>query len=344
MSLSHEAEHDESVMTQYFLGQLSAEEAERLDEQSIADAELARRLRVVEHDLVDAYVRGTLDAATRQQFERAYLTSTRRREKVRFAESLRRAVDRTTTPTATPTPMPTPSHTAAPTPAPAPRVRRAGFSFGFNIGWGSLVGAAAALLLIVTGALVMEAMQLRKELSSAESQRAALDRRTQELQQQLNDQMAAKAETMRELDRLRVLLDQAMQDAVSAGGAAASQTLRSGLLTTAALILSPQTRSIATIPTLRVAPRGVESASLKLLLEANPFSTYQVTLKDPGTNAILWRSERLSPSSGREGPSVAVVVPARLLKAQHYSLDLSGIGASGHPELLGSYAFQVIRP
>jgi len=341
MSLSHEAEHDEQVMTQYFLGQLSAEDAERLDEQSIADAELARRLRVVEHDLVDAYVRGALDTATRAQFERAYLTSTRRREKVRFAESLRRAVDRTTTPTATPTSTATTTPSATPAAAPAPpRTRRAGFSFG----WGSLVWAAAAVLLFVTGALLVQATQLRRELTAAESQRAALDRRTQDLQQQLNDQLAAKAETMKELDRLRVLLETAMQNAVSAGGATAEQSLRSGLLTTAALILSPATRSIAaSVPTMPMPAANTQGAAFRLVLEANPFSSYQVTLKDPGTNAIIWRSARIAPSSGREGPSVAVVVPARLLKAQHYSLDLSGFGGSGNSELLGSYAFQVIR-
>jgi hypothetical protein len=327
MSLSHEAEHDEQVMTRYFLGLLPAEEAERLDEQSIADAELARRLRVVEHDLVDAYVRGTLDSATRAQFERAYLTSARRREKVRFAESLRRAVDRsgvqpTVTSTMTPTMTPTPTPTATPAPAPA-AVRRA----RFNLQLGSLAFAFAAILLLVTGALLFQAIQLRQQLSTALSERAALDRRTQELQQQLNDQIAAKTEASRELDRMRAVLSDAMQRAVGRA---------------AALALSPQTRSIATVPALRITP-DAENAAFKLLLEANAYPRYQVALRDPGTNAILWRSEPIAASpSGREGPSVPVVVPGRMLKTQHYSLDLSGINASGGSELLGSYAFRAV--
>jgi hypothetical protein len=317
MSLSHEAEHDEQAMTRYFLGLLPAHEAERLDEQSIADADLARRLRVVEHDLVDAYVRGTLDSATRQQFERAYLTSPRRREKVRFAESLRRAVDRSATPTTQ-----TPTATPTPTPTPAP-VRR---SF-FSLGWRPLA-LAATMLLVVSGLLMFEAMRLRQELTTVESERAALDRRTQDLQQQLNDQSAAKAAATKELVRIRALLGEQMQRTV---GSAAS------------LILSPQTRSISSVPTLRIRP-DTEHAALTLLLEANPYSRYQVALKDPGTNAIVWRSESIptSPSS-KEGPSVFVVVPARLLKAQHYSLDVSGLGPSGGGELIGSYAFQVLK-
>jgi hypothetical protein len=318
MSLSHEAEHDEQAMTRYFLGLLPAHEAERLDELSIADADLARRLRVVEHDLVDAYVRGTLDSATRQQFERAYLTSPRRREKVRFAESLRRAVDRSATPTPTAqTPPPTPTSTTTAAPA-----RRARFSFG----WGSLA-LAAAVLLIVSGLLLFQALRLRQEVSTLESERIALDRRTQELQQQLNDQVAAKAETAKELNRVRAMLGDAMQRAVGSA---------------AALILSPQTRSIASVPTLRIRP-DADSAAFTLLLEANPYSRYQATLKDPGTNAVLWRSEPLaSTSSPKEGPAVSVIIPARLLKAQHYALELSGVGAAGGSELIGSYAFHVV--
>jgi hypothetical protein len=320
MSLSHEAEHDEQAMTRYFLGLLPAHEAEQLDEQSLADTDLARRLRAVEHDLVDAYVRGALDDTTRQQFERSYLTSPRRREKVRFAESLRRAVDKNATPTPTQTPTPTP--TPSPTPAP---VRRSRFSFG----WGPLA-FAATILLIVSGILGFEALRLRQQLTVVETQRAAQDRLTHELQQQLNVQIAARTEATKELDRVQALLGEAMQRAV---------------VSAAALILAPQTRSIATVPTLRIRP-GMDNATITLLMEANPYSRYRVVLKDPGTNAVLWRSDPLPPSlSTKDGPTVSVIVPTRQLKAQHYSLELSGTGptdAAGRDEIMGSYAFQVL--
>ena len=44
-------------------------------------------MRDVENDLVDAYVRGTLDADTRTRFESFYMSSPRRRAKVRFARA-----------------------------------------------------------------------------------------------------------------------------------------------------------------------------------------------------------------------------------------------------------------
>ena len=54
MSL-HESGHDDQHQG-YLLGP-SEEDAERLDEASITDDEVAGRLRVVENDLVDAYER-----------------------------------------------------------------------------------------------------------------------------------------------------------------------------------------------------------------------------------------------------------------------------------------------
>ena len=62
------------------------EDAERLDEASIVDDEIAARLRMVEHDLVDAYVRGRLTGDTLARFESHYLASPRRREAWRLPE------------------------------------------------------------------------------------------------------------------------------------------------------------------------------------------------------------------------------------------------------------------
>jgi hypothetical protein len=85
MPLSSESGPDNQVLVRYLLGLLPDEDAERLDEASIADDEVAWRLRVVEDDLVDAYVNGTLAGETRKRFELVISSSERRREKVQFA-------------------------------------------------------------------------------------------------------------------------------------------------------------------------------------------------------------------------------------------------------------------
>jgi hypothetical protein len=95
MSLLRELPADDGRLVRYLLGLLSPDEAECLDEQSVVDGDVAKRLLTVENDLVDAYVSGTLDSELRLRFEVFYLASPRRRRRVTFARRLLAAVDRT---------------------------------------------------------------------------------------------------------------------------------------------------------------------------------------------------------------------------------------------------------
>ena len=76
------------------LGSLSAEETERLDELSLTDDEFAGRLQAVENELIDAYVEGELSGQTLEQFNSFYLSSPKRRERVRFAQVFRTVAER----------------------------------------------------------------------------------------------------------------------------------------------------------------------------------------------------------------------------------------------------------
>ena len=78
-----------------------------------------------------------------------------------------------------------------------------------------------------------------------------------------------------------------------------------------------------------------------LELEGSDFAQYQVALKDPMTNHIVWRSETLTPGSSIRPPAIAVTVPASVLKPQHYLLELSGRNSAGAFDTVGSYAFQI---
>jgi anti-sigma factor RsiW len=81
--------HDDQTLTRYLLGSLPEPEAERLDELSVTDDEVAEALRSVENDLIDAYAQGELDEPARAQFKAHYLTSPARRERVAFAQAFK---------------------------------------------------------------------------------------------------------------------------------------------------------------------------------------------------------------------------------------------------------------
>jgi hypothetical protein len=313
MSLSHETRYSDDELVRYLLQALPQEDVERIDELSITDEEMAWRLRVVEDDLVDSYVKGNLDGERRSQFEALFLSTERGRRKVKFAGNFLPTIERAPRPKAARASLWTP-----------PRPTTV---------W-SL--AAAAALLLVCGALVVRDVQLRDVLNQAQGQRAALEQRARELEQQLNDQRAANAETVRELERVRAAM--AQMQAASARfpdrSVIPSQTL--GVI---AILLLPQTRAVGQIPTLTV-PRGTSHVTFELQLESNRVSRYQAVVKDPASNSIVWRSGRLAAPSRNDRPAVSVAVPVSVLRAQHYSIELTGDNA----DVVGTYAVRIASP
>jgi hypothetical protein len=184
---------------------------------------------------------------------------------------------------------------------------------------------AATLLLAVSAGLLLESVRLGRGLSVAETNRAELDRRARDLEAQNADLRAANAEIAQQLARART-------PAVAAPDA-----------TAIALVLLPQTRSAAAMPTLELPPSRADRVGFELRLDVNEFKRYQAGLRDPASNAVIWRSDWIGAKASAEGASVAVAVPLRLLKPQHYTLDLAGRTAVDTAHVVGSYAFEVTR-
>jgi hypothetical protein len=299
MSLPHKpGQADELV--QYLLGVLPPEDAERLDEASIVDDDIAARLRRVEDDLVDSYVRGQLSGDTLAQFESHYLASPHRRERVAFAGRFLRAVDRV----------------AGPVAADPPRAPAASKMI-------STLAVAATLSLVAGGALLLQTVRLGRGLRAAQSDRVALDERARDLERQVGELRAANATATKELERVRESAATVVHD-----------------VATVALVLLPQTRSLGPVPTL-VMPAGTERLGFELRLESNEYTAYQVGLRDPAVNTVVWRSGWITAKTSGGQSAVRVAVPARALRPQHYSLDLSGRSAGGG-EVVGSYAFEIV--
>ena len=76
----------------YFLGELSEAERGAVETRFFADEDYSRFLDRAENDLIDDYLKGKLDFRQVQHFERRFLISRRRREKVRVAQILQTEV------------------------------------------------------------------------------------------------------------------------------------------------------------------------------------------------------------------------------------------------------------
>jgi hypothetical protein len=318
--LTHGREPDESTLIRYLVGRASEEEAEELDELSVADEEFAVRLRVVEHDLIDAYVNGELTGETLEGFKSQYLRTPSGLAAVEFAEALRgyrRA------PAAAPAAVPPGGRTAAPPSPWLPRSRQQWWAF-----------AAAALLLAASAYLLIDNMELRLRVTETSARHEALERRTRQLRQYLDRQQAAAQAVEQELARAR--------EALAAGPAADTGRVAGPLL---ALVLSPATRGGDQLPQFsipRAIPPGAGMVVLRLPLVAAEFGQYEAILKDATGDRVLWRSGPLKPPSPREQLMLPVTVPTSLLGPRAYTLELTGITPRGAAEPLDSYPFRVV--
>lgn len=74
----------------YLLGELSEEESEKFEDECFAQKEWPSQINLVEEDLIDAYLHDELEAEQRTLFERNYLTTEARKERVWVAAALNR--------------------------------------------------------------------------------------------------------------------------------------------------------------------------------------------------------------------------------------------------------------
>jgi hypothetical protein len=208
---------------------------------------------------------------------------------------------------------PEPRLSAVPQPAivPRPPARRRVFP------WAQAVAAA---LVVGVSVLLLQHVYLRRDLNMARQQVTAATERANAVSAELDQQRKAVAAATR-----------AVADARAARPPSAI-----------ALVLRPQTRGVGPTPIISVAP-GSRSVPVELEFEAPGSAAYDVALKDPATNRIIWRSAPVPPTRDRLAPVISIGLPAALLKAQHYALDLFALHADAAPDFVGTYAFEVAR-
>lgn len=208
-----------------------------------------------------------------------------------------------------------PRDTAAAVPPPTAAGR------GVPARWFRWSSTAAAALLLATGVLLVQDLRLSRGVMDAERRTGAANQRASALLEQLADQQRATAAAK-----------QALVDARAAEPVAA-----------VALVLLQQTRGVSSMPIIAV-ESGSRTVPLELRIDAAPLASYEVALRDPATNGIVWRVTRLTPRGMRDSAVVPVGIPAALLKPQHYALELFAVRSGGGSEFAGSYAFEVVRP
>jgi len=316
----------DELIVRYLLGLLPDSYREQFDEASIEDDEFAAQLRLVEDDLIDDYVRRKLPADTLERFEAYYLSSPRRRERVRRSAAFLSAVDRDRATALRDASTPRPSVrtpecrlvTTAPRVDPAP-------SGGIRLAW--RVPLAAAALIAVSSALAWTVYRPSTPMAPASPREQPLfPPSSASSPSEAAEEPPPRLATRRPSPESRPSFD--------------PQPIGLQGTPNVALILPPQRRAVDEVAT-ALADVLDGPLALELQIDAAGYSDWRAALRDPALDRIVWRSGRLVARRAVDQLSVTVVIPHGLLQSKRYWLELSGRPAGSLPEIVGSYVFQI---
>lgn len=315
-------EINHQFMIQYLLGELPPAWQEQFEERFFTDQESFAQLKRVEDQLVDDYVSDVLSDEQRKCFESYYLNSDRRRQKLKFAQALKRSLSEVTPISETRT-SPSFWHSlqmAWQTPA-------LWYSFAALMGLAFLVG----------GCLLWALFKLEKQRQQLEEDRAAFTKSVSENASQHS--VPAESPTV-------------TQKSFPSGSSSPTQSplpkqiySDSSAKTILSLALDPGTfrdnEVIAETRTLTITPQA-KFIHLQLVLKGKEiYSDYRAVLETASGQMILTRSG-LHPVKAGLNDFIVLTFPAQALPAEDYILTLSGKQDKEFEEL-EDYQFRIVK-
>ncbi len=318
---------NEELIVRYLLGELAETEQVEVEDQAFRDERYMQTVLAVESDLIDEYVRGEFPADRLQQFEKHFLASAERRDKVEFARALATVS----------------AEQEATQPAPVANVRLVAprenpflaFLRSLQPAAAFSLAAAALILIFGLGWLVRDGLKLRVQLAQLQAEQREREARQHQLEEQIlserkrNDEIAAQLQQGAKEGPTPQLPRQQPSPETAAPPA-----------TVVALVLLPGlSRGSGTVPALTVAPTV---GTVRLLVGIDPqddYPRFTVEVRNP-SNKIIGTQSNLKPRTTRAGRSVFFDLPASKLTPGRHELALKGV-RDGATEDLGYYYFDI---
>jgi anti-sigma factor RsiW len=305
------------IATRYLLGELSEQEQAALEERYFRDPQAFNEVLQVESDLVDAYARNQLSAEMRDQFERSYLQSPSRRNRVQFARALTTRIDEREKAVA--------------------RTEQSAVQISWKQRFLAILGgprpawrfAMALVIMLVAIAGVWWWRQQRREAAQLQAQREELQRRERE-----QPAPQKPLETPKPEERVAQAPTEVPQP--SPGSNTNSTPSIVSLALTVGSVRSADGRSTKTL----VIPHETNQAQILLNLKDDSYPRYRVSLQKIGGSEIFTQTN-IRPRTTKAGAKFFFTVPARQLTSGDYALTLSGINPNGEVDDLSKSLFRV---
>lgn len=326
---------DEKLAIRFLLGDLSEESRLKLEERFFKEDRFYEQLRAIQEELADDYVQDKLTPRERAQFEKHFLRSPRRRERVEFAAAFSRALTGSGS-----RPVATPSRDVAWWESLIVFIRPQGIRMAAAASATALaLMIGAAWLFVENRRLSGDVQQARTEKDSliqrsaaneaeAERKREELERDITALRAQGGDMEAQIQQKERELEALRL--------------AARSTKAQPAASQIATFILSPGLTRGTDEPEKLIISAAARSIQLQLDLEREEdYQSFVAEIRTARGN-LAWSASGLALKRTSYGRAVFLTIPARLISNSEYEVALKG-AASGKVEAVGYYYFIALK-
>jgi anti-sigma factor RsiW len=306
---------NDDVMIAYLIGDLSAEEQSRLEEQYFVTDRVFEQLLAVEDELIDDYVRGDLSEPLRIRFERHFLESPERRRKLAFARSLEAYRSPTVRSIA---------RSGSFTPVALGRWWGERFLGAGDAASRWVLGAAATALVLGAALLVIQNGRLRSDLRFVQAERATMREQEEKLRQRL-DEAGADA-------RQAVASDERQQREQSRGPVLPSVSL--ALI--GGLVRSGGEQAMLVIPP------GPHIVQLRVTLERDSYRTIRAAI-ETAEGSTVWSQETSNKGPRSEHATLSLALSSDVFQSDDYVLKLSGVGSNGAATEIDAFTFRVAR-
>lgn len=323
--------NSEKLIARYLLGELSEEQQVIIEDRAFADKDYLASITAVENDLIDEYVRRELSETARQQFEKRFLASAARRERVEFARALAQV--------AAEAPAAEKARTTVAHSAASWRVSLEAFVRGLNP-VARLAIAAAMLLLMVGGAwLLTETLRLRSQLTRLQAENQSRQDERQRLEQQIELERRRSEELANSLNQEKQQREQS-EESLRELSEPGNKTNPPSPVVASLTLLPGISRGGGDKPSLTL-PENARLVRLQIGIDPEePYKSFVVELRTVGGRRV-WSKENLIAHTGGGARAVTLTLPATVLKRGEYELRLSGAKEGGGTEDVGFYYFDV---
>jgi hypothetical protein len=299
------------LIRRYLLGQTSEDEGERVEQLMMTGQEAFESALMLEDELADDYVQGFLSRDERLNFEKNYIATKERRQKVWFARAMTSYATRNPQMVAQPPARNRPSY-----------FRWGARIYSLHRGRIAVGFGCVMIIMVVLSALLMHRTWALKTKLEEEGKR---EREILEASSSMRAELLAKREREEELQRRLAELGQ-HQDS-------SKEPVE---------LLPGISRGEGSIPTLLV-PKDAKLIEIDLKLLHGDYQQYRIELYDRGGREIAMQ-DMLRAVKGSTGRLVPFKYPAKSLAPGDYRLQLKTAGGRPEPTVLGNYYFRIKRP